>query len=770
MEKTVSPTAYQLSPTAAVAFQPHALIWDFGLASNGRFPPRQPAGFHVGPATVRSPTMPGTHATSPVANSASDQPAVFTFNACPQALSGKFPLSWSKEEVEDWLKWCVQEFSLGGVELRRFSMNGKALCLLTKEGFQHRAPYAGDVLHDLLQKLLRKGGIHFCQSVPSMQMKSTSSSANEAITLARHLCNETTALNGKGFQEIPDYTQDVASIPRCTPSPSSKMPSSKYNSDEHSNAHSVNRNYRENDGEENMPLNLKITEAASESSSDSGISACSSQELAEERESHPAHPLSAVNIYACHPDRSEVSCPTRPSQGHRSPPVEGHSKRSSPAEVRVRRSSLTVESNYKRGPQSYVGYPASDTTFSTYPTPDTGSDTLHVSHIQSSAVPEQTDYKNRWARWNRYPDVSYFTNYKINKEGKLADVDAARHQQGVKHVVWKEDHLSLKEERDRSPVRSRTHAKEEQLFNGSPGIPSPRHSIPDNHSRHYNSHGQIMLSACEVPVIRTTEKLRRHSSDSAASRSLAAYRMESIPAAHHNSYACKSPQQKRNCAGDGFPKVQSAFFSQQSRRDSLMASRIGNQTEGEGSCKQKGECRLLWDFLAQLLNDDRYTPYISWEEKDKLIFRIVDPTAVAKMWGRQKNRDNMTYEKLSRALRYYYRTNIIAKVPGQKLTYRFLQDPKDIANAPRFSKAKKVQTATQDGALTADGASSREGAITPGSVHSDSSDSGSESTSSESTVVAMPTDAVETTAMETDFKEQEIVEVSIKEEPVQTGD
>ena len=82
------------------------------------------------------------------------------------------------------------------------------------------------------------------------------------------------------------------------------------------------------------------------------------------------------------------------------------------------------------------------------------------------------------------------------------------------------------------------------------------------------------------------------------------------------------------------------------------------------------DCRLLWDFLGQLLRDDRYSPYIRWDKPEKRVFRIVDPAAVADMWGRQKNRNNMTYEKLSRALRYYYRTDILCKEPGQKLTYR----------------------------------------------------------------------------------------------------
>ncbi|PNJ23219.1 ETV6 isoform 2, partial [Pongo abelii] len=32
----------------------------------------------------------------------------------------------------------------------------------------------------------------------------------------------------------------------------------------------------------------------------------------------------------------------------------------------------------------------------------------------------------------------------------------------------------------------------------------------------------------------------------------------------------------------------------------------------------------------------------------------------------------MTYEKMSRALRHYYKLNIIRKEPGQRLLFRFL--------------------------------------------------------------------------------------------------
>ncbi|XP_010587537.1 transcription factor ETV7 isoform X4 [Loxodonta africana] len=91
------------------------------------------------------------------------------------------------------------------------------------------------------------------------------------------------------------------------------------------------------------------------------------------------------------------------------------------------------------------------------------------------------------------------------------------------------------------------------------------------------------------------------------------------------------------------------------------------------------DCRLLWDYVYQLLSDTRYEPYIKWEDKDAKIFRVVDPNGLARLWGNHKNRMNMTYEKMSRALRHYYKLNIIKKEPGQKLLFRFLKTPGKMA-------------------------------------------------------------------------------------------
>ena len=50
---------------------------------------------------------------------------------------------------------------------------------------------------------------------------------------------------------------------------------------------------------------------------------------------------------------------------------------------------------------------------------------------------------------------------------------------------------------------------------------------------------------------------------------------------------------------------------------------------------------------------------------------MVDPDEVARLWGRRKNKPNMNYDKLSRALRYYYDKHILTKVQGKRYTYRF---------------------------------------------------------------------------------------------------
>uniref|UniRef100_A0A182MEW8 ETS domain-containing protein n=1 Tax=Anopheles culicifacies TaxID=139723 RepID=A0A182MEW8_9DIPT len=78
----------------------------------------------------------------------------------------------------------------------------------------------------------------------------------------------------------------------------------------------------------------------------------------------------------------------------------------------------------------------------------------------------------------------------------------------------------------------------------------------------------------------------------------------------------------------------------------------------------------LWQFLLELLADSTNAPCISWEGTSGE-FKLSDPDEVARRWGERKAKPNMNYDKLSRALRYYYDKNIMTKVQGKRYTYKF---------------------------------------------------------------------------------------------------
>ncbi|XP_052816975.1 uncharacterized protein LOC128243312 [Mya arenaria] len=78
----------------------------------------------------------------------------------------------------------------------------------------------------------------------------------------------------------------------------------------------------------------------------------------------------------------------------------------------------------------------------------------------------------------------------------------------------------------------------------------------------------------------------------------------------------------------------------------------------------------LWQFLLELLSDSRNSQIITWEGTNGE-FKLSDPDEVARKWGERKSKPNMNYDKLSRALRYYYDKNIMTKVHGKRYAYKF---------------------------------------------------------------------------------------------------
>lgn len=85
----------------------------------------------------------------------------------------------------------------------------------------------------------------------------------------------------------------------------------------------------------------------------------------------------------------------------------------------------------------------------------------------------------------------------------------------------------------------------------------------------------------------------------------------------------------------------------------------GNRTGNNGQIQ-------LWQFLLEILTDREYRNIIYWMTGGNGEFKLNDPERVAQLWGERKNKPTMNYEKLSRALRYYYDGDMISKVHGKR--------------------------------------------------------------------------------------------------------
>ncbi|XP_053298328.1 ETS-related transcription factor Elf-3 isoform X1 [Pleuronectes platessa] len=80
----------------------------------------------------------------------------------------------------------------------------------------------------------------------------------------------------------------------------------------------------------------------------------------------------------------------------------------------------------------------------------------------------------------------------------------------------------------------------------------------------------------------------------------------------------------------------------------------------------------LWEFIRDILiHPERNQGLMKWEDHREGVFKFLKSEAVAQMWGHKKKNSSMTYEKLSRAMRYYYKREILERVDGRRLVYKF---------------------------------------------------------------------------------------------------
>ncbi|KAL8579154.1 hypothetical protein ACOMHN_010738 [Nucella lapillus] len=81
---------------------------------------------------------------------------------------------------------------------------------------------------------------------------------------------------------------------------------------------------------------------------------------------------------------------------------------------------------------------------------------------------------------------------------------------------------------------------------------------------------------------------------------------------------------------------------------------------------------LLWKFLLWML--EQHPDVVQWKDVKSGVFKFVDTARVSVMWGQRKRKTDMTFEKLSRGIRHYYKRGLMERLSHTRLMYKFNWD------------------------------------------------------------------------------------------------
>ncbi|XP_064161452.1 ETS-related transcription factor Elf-3 [Anguilla rostrata] len=163
---------------------------------------------------------------------------------------------------------------------------------------------------------------------------------------------------------------------------------------------------------------------------------------------------------------------------------------------------------------------------------------------------------------------------------------------------------------------------------------------------------------------------------------------DSLDSAHSRTLSFLNPSSPEYGGSDSDPELSDLQFP-------LSAKELKMEEEGLKPCKRsRGRPRKLsrgseffieakknkhaprgahlWEFIRDILiHPDQNNGLMRWEDRREGVFKFLKSEAVAQLWGQKKKNSSMTYEKLSRAMRYYYKREILERVDGRRLVYKF---------------------------------------------------------------------------------------------------
>uniref|UniRef100_A0A182P647 ETS domain-containing protein n=1 Tax=Anopheles epiroticus TaxID=199890 RepID=A0A182P647_9DIPT len=506
------------------------------------------------------------------------------------------PRIWGRDEVVVFLRFCEREFDLPKFDLDLFQMNGKALCVLTKNDLAERSPGAGDVLHNVLQMLIR-----------------------DAQTLHRHLPSSPVTPTGR-------YPLSPHSHPPTPNWSALAPPDSPFFHSSH----------------------LQQFMAASNSVTLSPAPSIDSQAGSPPSQSHGEQ-----NVF-----QQQQQPPKSSSGAGSSSSSSSSSTNGSAGSANGNGSSTNGASSTANGTNSLISSSSSSSTASS----------------TSSSVSNQSDSDEDNATVGNGSTATSTTGPSSTGNGF--------HPLPLSHPDSKLPLIATHPPQQSPPLtpisKETQHLGQLQLLD-TKTLQYPVSSLLNGSS---NSNGGSASREREPSSSSVGGSSSSASSNAAAAAAAVAAAVLGLKGSSNGSSGSSGSSSAPSTPGAFLP-VKREFFP-----DSPEPNTNG---------------RLLWDFLQQLLNDpsQRYSSYIAWKCRDTGVFKIVDPAGLAKLWGKQKNHLSMNYDKMSRALRYYYRVNILRKVQGERHCYQFLRNPTELKSIKNISLLRQTMAASQAAAAAA---------------------------------------------------------------------